>query len=73
MQIKQTKGNRLFFENGYVQIKPNGNDLIFVVVLDSGKTHCPDTLEEAMDILKTKELDILRDQDIPPNTTILDK
>lgn len=73
MQIKQTKGNRLFFENGYVQIKPNGSDLIFVVVLDNGKTHCPDTLEEAMNILKTKELDILRDQDIPHNTTILEK
>lgn len=52
MQIKQTKGNRQIFENGYVQIKPNGDDLIFVVVLNDGKTQCPDTLEEAMEILK---------------------
>lgn len=52
IQIKQVKGNRIFFEKGYIQIKPNGDDLIFVVVLNSGKTQCPDTLEEAMEILK---------------------
>lgn len=52
MQIKQSKGNRLFFESGYIQIKPNGNDLIFVVVTNDGKTQCPDTLEEALEILK---------------------
>lgn len=52
MQIKETKGNRQIFETGYVQIKPNGDDLIFIVVLNNGKTQCPDTFEEAMEILK---------------------
>lgn len=52
MQIKQVKGNRIFFEKGYIQIKPNGNDLIFVVVLEGGKTQCPDTFEEAMAVVK---------------------
>lgn len=52
MQIKQVKGNRIFFENGYIQIKPNGDDLVFVVVTDDGRTQCPDTLEEAMEVFK---------------------
>lgn len=73
MQIKQTKGNRVFFENGYIQIKPNGNDLIFVVVMSDGKTQCPDTMEEAMEIVRMKELETLSDKDIPPNTTILER
>ena len=40
------KGNRIFFENGYIQIKVCNNDLDFIVVM-SGRTHCYDTLEEA--------------------------
>lgn len=73
MQIKETKGNRVFFEKGYIQIKPNGDDLIFIVVTNDGKTQCPDTMEEAMEILRVKGIETLNDHDIPPNTTILER
>ena len=52
MQIKQVKGNRIFFENGYIQIKVLNDDLDFIVVTKDGRTRCFDTLEEAIGVVK---------------------
>lgn len=52
MQIKETKGNRIFFEKGYIQIKVLNDDLDFIVVTGDGRIRCFDTMEEAMEILK---------------------
>ena len=52
MQIKQVKGNRIFFEKGYIQIKVLNDDLDFIVVTNDGRIRCFDTMEEAMEVVK---------------------
>lgn len=43
----KVKGNRIVLDNGYIQIKVCNDDLDFIVVMNNGRTHCFDTLEEA--------------------------
>ena len=54
MQIKQVKGNRIFFEKGYIQIKVLNDDLDFIVMTNDGRIRCFDTMEEAMEAVKWK-------------------